>query len=106
MKPLRLWLPVLACAVVLVAACARSDADLTTNVKAQLAADEVIKARPIDVETKDRVVTLTGQVQNGMERLRAAEIARATHGVDGVIDRLTIGPQSVPTSGSTSGGSR
>ena len=41
-------------------ACAETDPGITTAVKAKFAADDVVKAYKIDVDTKDHVVTLTG----------------------------------------------
>ena len=46
--------------------------------EAQLAADELVKARNINVDTKDRVVTLTGVVQSQQEETKALQIARST----------------------------
>jgi hyperosmotically inducible periplasmic protein len=82
-------------------ACSQSDAGITTSVKARLVADDVVKARNINVDTKDRIVTLTGDVQSQAEKARAVEVARMTGGVANVVDRLSItaGPQAVPTTG-------
>lgn len=82
-------------------ACAQSDAGITTSVKARLAADDTVKARNINVDTKDRIVTLTGKVQDQQEKTKAVEIARATRGVADVVDSLSIAPetQTAPTTG-------
>jgi hyperosmotically inducible protein len=80
-------------------ACAQTDAGVTTNVKTRLAADDLVKARQIDVDTRDRVVTLSGEVQSAAEETRALEIAKATRGVTSVIDRLSVAPEPVPTAG-------
>ena len=61
--------------------CAQSDAGLTTKVKSELVADDLVKARQINVDTKDKVVTLTGEVRTAEEESRALEIARKTEGV-------------------------
>lgn len=55
----RLLFSIVGCAIFAIG-CAQSDAGITTSVKSQLAADDVVKARRIDVDTRDRVVTLTG----------------------------------------------
>ena len=97
----RLLLGVLTTAALLVG-CAQSDSGITSSVKSKLVADEMVKARNIDVDTKDRVVTLTGTVQSAIEENRAVEIARNTQGVADVVDRLAIvsaEPGSAPTSG-------
>jgi osmotically-inducible protein OsmY len=80
--------------------CARSDPGITANVKTLLVADDLVRARHIDVETNDRTVTLRGQVASVAEEARALEIARATAGVANVIDRIEIVRESTaPTSG-------
>lgn len=87
--------PVLAtgvCALLLSFGCAQSDPGLTTSVKTQLAADDQVKARKIDVDTKDRVVTLKGTVESPAEEARALEIARGTKGVASVVDEISVVP--------------
>jgi len=72
-------------------ACAQTDAGITTKVKSKFAADDTVKAYQIDVDTKDHVVTLSGQVENGTAKERAVALARATEGVTDVVDNLTVG---------------
>jgi hyperosmotically inducible protein len=74
----------------LAVACGQSDAGITTSVKTQLAADTTVQARQIDVDTRDRVVTLTGEVETIAEEEAALQIARSTDGVSDVIDQLAI----------------
>jgi hyperosmotically inducible protein len=81
------------------AACAQSDAGVTTAVKAKLVADDTVKANKIDVDTKDRVVTLKGEVDTDIARARAVELARATNGVRDVVDQMVVAPGPAPTSG-------
>jgi osmotically-inducible protein OsmY len=80
-------------------ACSETDPGITTAVKTKLAADDVVKAYRIDVDTKDRVVTLTGAVDTSGARERAVQIARATDGVNNVVDNLTVSPGVTPTTG-------
>jgi hyperosmotically inducible protein len=89
--------------VALTTACAQSDAGITTSVKSQLAADDLVKARNIDVDTRDRVVTLTGSVQSEQEETKALEIARATRGVVDVVDNLSVAPVAEPSAAPTTG---
>lgn len=77
-------------AALLATACAQTDAGVTTSVKARLAADDTVKARQIDVDTRDHVVTLTGEVNTVMEETTALQIARSTKGVREVIDQITV----------------
>jgi osmotically-inducible protein OsmY len=80
-------------------ACSASDPGLTTAVKSKLAADDTVKAYRIDVDTKDAVVTLNGEVDTPMARERAVELARGTEGVRDVVDNLTVSPGATPTTG-------
>lgn len=74
------------------AACGETDAGITTAVKGKLAADNDVKAYQIDVDTKDKVVTLTGTVDTATAETRALEIARGTDGVSNVVDNVTVSP--------------
>jgi osmotically-inducible protein OsmY len=53
----------------------------------------VIDDSDIDVEVKDGVVRLTGEVESQSDRLRALTLARATDGVRSVVDELQVGVQ-------------
>jgi len=94
-------------AALFVVACSQTDAGITTKVKAKFASDDVVKAYQIDVDTKDHVVTLSGQVENGAAKERAATLARGTEGVRDVVDNLRVGqgsaalPGEHPTAGTT-----
>ena len=68
-----------------------TDGWLTTKIQAQYFAEKDIKARYIDVSTRDRRVTLDGYVDSQVQRDRAEQIARNTDGVASVDDRLKIG---------------
>jgi hyperosmotically inducible periplasmic protein len=85
--------------VMLATSCARSDAGITTSVKSQLLADDQVKARRIDVDTHNRVVTLTGEVRSAEEEKRALQIARSANGVTDVVNQLKVVPEAAPTSG-------
>lgn len=80
-------------------ACAETDPGITTAVKGKLAADDTVKAYRIDVDTKDHVVTLSGAVDTAAAKARAVELARATDGVQSVVDQLTVTPGATPTTG-------
>lgn len=96
MKTLRksAWL-VLAVAVSILA-CAQPDTVLTAKVKANMAVDTSVKASHIEVSTKNKVVTLTGNLDSQDEKDHALEIARKTGGVDSVVDMIEVrtGPES------------
>ena len=68
-----------------------SDAALTAKVKTAFAADDMVKARNINVDTVNGVVTLHGVVNSAAEKQRALDIARRTEGVLSVKDNLRTG---------------
>jgi osmotically-inducible protein OsmY len=92
-------LSAMALAASMSAACAQSDAGVTTAVKSKLVADETVKAYKIDVDTKNRVVTLKGEVDSEVARSRAVELAKSTEGVRDVVDSMVVAPGPAPTSG-------
>ena len=67
------------------------DAAITAKVKTALAADELVKARKIDVDTMRGVVTLNGTVSSAAEKQRALDVARRVEGVASVKDNLRTG---------------
>jgi Spy/CpxP family protein refolding chaperone len=71
-------------------ACSKSDADITTQVKNRLAADEATKSSQIDVTTTDKVVTLAGNVDSAAAKSKAVDLARSADGVSNVVDKLAI----------------
>src|SRR5437868_4394770 len=90
---MRSRLLVLVSAFALIAvACGKTDSGITTAVKTKLVADDTVKARQISVDTKDKVVTLTGEVRTQEEKDRAVQIARNTDGVRDVIDQVSVVP--------------
>jgi osmotically-inducible protein OsmY len=68
-----------------------ADSWLTTKIQAQYFADNDIKARYVNVHTRDGVVTLSGRVESPAAKQQAVQIARNTDGVREVQDRLLIG---------------
>ena len=71
-------------------ACSQSDAGITTAVKSKLAADDSVKVYKVDVDTQNKVVTLSGEVETAAQRQHAVTLARNTKGVADVIDRLEV----------------
>ncbi|MCS7199113.1 MAG: BON domain-containing protein [Caldimicrobium sp.] len=67
------------------------DAIITTKIKAKLVEDPLTKARKIDVDTVNGVVTLTGFVDSEEEIRRAIEIAQSVPGVKKVVNNLKVG---------------
>jgi len=83
-------LAVLVCAAGFAVACGQTDAGITTAVKSKMAADDIVKAYQIDVDTNRRVVTLTGEVQTSVAKEQALKLARETEGVRDVVDKLSV----------------
>jgi osmotically-inducible protein OsmY len=62
-----------------------SDAWITSKVKTQLLADTDVKGTQITVQTRDKVVTLSGAAETMAARAKAIEIAQGTEGVNSVV---------------------
>ena len=73
-------------------ACSQTDSGITTAVKSKMAADDTVKAYKIDVDTQNKVVTLSGEVDTRAQHDQAMLIARNTKGVADVIDRMRVNP--------------
>src|SRR5262245_10373852 len=84
-------------ALAVTVACSQSDAGITSAVKAKLAADDTVKAYKVDVDTHNKVVTLSGDVDTSAQREHAVMIARNTKGVTEVIDQLRVSPTAATT---------
>jgi osmotically-inducible protein OsmY len=67
-----------------------ADAAITSAVKTKLLGDTAVRGLKIDVDTKDNVVTLTGNVRSAAEKAEAIRLAKTTTGVKSVVDKLTI----------------
>jgi osmotically-inducible protein OsmY len=89
---------IISMAAVMTAACGQTDSGITSAVKSKLAADDTVKAYRIDVDTKDKVVTLRGEVDTSAARDRAVQLARTTDGVRDVVNVMEVTP-TAPTSG-------
>jgi hyperosmotically inducible protein len=69
---------------------ALEDGRLTAKIKAKMALDDSVKALDLNIDTKDGVVTVKGEVRSQAERQRALALARETDGVSQVVDQLRI----------------
>jgi len=73
------------------AGAAVTDAGITAAVKTRLLADPDVAGLRIDVDTRDKVVTLTGTVATAAQKTEAGTIARDTTGVASVVNNLRVG---------------
>ena len=71
-----------------------SDAATTGKVKTALLAATALAAFQINVDTKDKVVTLTGSVDKIETAQQALTVARGVDGVTAVVDNITVTPRS------------
>jgi hyperosmotically inducible protein len=67
-----------------------TDAWITTKVKWFFLGEDALDDSSINVDTKDRVVTLKGTVKDAAGKARATQLAQQTDGVTKVVDQLTI----------------
>jgi hyperosmotically inducible protein len=67
-----------------------TDGWIVAKVKTKFADEKLLKDSDINVDVKDRVVTLKGTVSSTAAKERAAAIAGGTEGVGRVIDDLVV----------------
>ena len=103
---LRLLVPgvLAAAAISLVAGCASSmvpkdtrqaDSAITSSVNDALKDNEKVKAKQVEVQTREGVVNLTGVVDTEEARREAGRVAWRTKGVRGLQNDLTVGERTV-----------
>ncbi|HEY7448825.1 MAG TPA: BON domain-containing protein [Vicinamibacterales bacterium] len=66
------------------------DGALTAKIKSKMALDDYVKARDIDVDSSDGLITLTGKLQSEAEHERAVRLTLETEGVRTIIDALQV----------------
>lgn len=74
------------------------DAQVTARVQSKFFVDERVKERRIGVDTRNGIVTLSGEVASEDERGQALLLARTTEGVERVEDHLTVNVGNVANS--------
>jgi hyperosmotically inducible protein len=84
------------CASSMVPATTRdADGVITTAVTTSLEKNDKVKARQVDVQTREGVVHLTGVVDTEAARVEAGKVAWRTQSVRGVMNDLTVGERTV-----------
>ncbi len=73
----------------------QTDSGITSVIQTSLENNDAVKARQVDVETREGTVYLTGVVDTEEARNEAARIAWRTEGVRGVVNSLTVGERTV-----------
>src|SRR4029077_7455568 len=69
---------------------APNDAELTSNIQTKLATDSGLQAKQLGLKAEGGTVTLTGTVDNDVQREAAARYAAAEPGVKQVINNLQV----------------
>jgi hyperosmotically inducible periplasmic protein len=72
-----------------------TDSGVTSVIEASLESSDKVKARQVEVQTREGVVYLTGVVDTEEARREAGRLAWRTEGVDGVVNDLTVGERTV-----------
>ena len=70
-----------------------SDNFINDSVREKLNGDILVKDSTIEVEVKDGVVTLTGHVQELIQKSKAESLAKKVKGVKRVVNDLEIVPR-------------
>jgi len=73
-----------------------NDGTITSAVKSDLHFEMTVFPNNLDVSTSQGIVTLSGSVNDILDKRRAIKIAESVRGVLGVIDRIIVTPESRP----------
>jgi hyperosmotically inducible protein len=71
------------------------DSTTTSAIQDSLQSNEKVKARQVEVQTREGIVILTGVVDTEEARREAGRVAWRTPGVDGVVNDLTVGERTI-----------
>jgi hypothetical protein len=87
----RLLLSLLSLALFFTVACNKpSDDSITTDIKAKMFSEPLLKTSTVNVSVKGGTVTLSGQLSDDAARLAAERIAADTKGVTKIIDQTAV----------------
>ena len=73
----------------------QTDSEITSVIENSLVTNEKVKAKQVEVQTREGVVYLTGVVDTEEAYREAARVAWRTEGVDGVVNDLTVGERTI-----------
>jgi hyperosmotically inducible protein len=73
----------------------QTDSGISSVIEASLEANDLVKARQIEVQTREGEVYLVGVVDTEEARREAGRVAWRTEGVHGVNNDLTVGERTV-----------
>ena len=69
------------------------DTTITTSVKGKLASDKLVTLTRVNVETVNRIVYLTGEVQTAEQKSRIGSLSSQVGGVKQVVNNLQVQKQ-------------
>jgi len=72
-----------------------ADSGISSVIEASLEANDAVKGRQVEIQTREGIVYLTGVVDTEEARREAGRVAWGTEGVTGVINELTVGERTV-----------
>jgi osmotically-inducible protein OsmY len=67
-----------------------NDTTITTSVKSKLASDKLVTLTRVGVETVNKIVYLTGEVQTPEQKSHAGSLASQVGGVRQVVNNLQV----------------
>lgn len=69
--------------------------DISEAIELDLVVDDYVSSHLIDVKTIDGIVTLSGKVNNLLEKERSEKIAESIKGVRAVVNEITVNPPKI-----------
>jgi hypothetical protein len=75
---------------------ARTDPEIVSEIEGKFQQDSGLHGKPLTVQSADRVVTLAGNVDNGIQHTAAVQQASSVRGVKQLIDQVQVLPPPPP----------
>jgi hypothetical protein len=75
---------------------ARTDPEIVSEIEGKFQQDSGLHGKPITVQSADRVVTIAGSVDNGIQHTAAVQQASSVRGVKQLIDQVQVLPPAPP----------
>jgi BON domain len=75
---------------------ARTDPEIVSEIESKIQLDSGLHGKAITVQSADRVVTLAGTVDNGIQHTAAVQQASGVRGVKQLIDQIQVVPPAPP----------
>lgn len=72
-----------------------TDEWIVTRIRTNLSNDEALTGSAVEVDVKDRVVTMSGTVRTATARTKALVVAKDVEGVTRVVNKLKVAPKNL-----------